>query len=270
MPTHSIGRIGFGSKTLNEEVQIGSNIILPAGGPWLIYDIWHQSLITLEDGFISTSGFIHLRSISGDIQPDPSPGQFPVSNHFITFAGAIESDLDFINHSKTRLLAPGKSQISLNHVADKTITPETIYSVGILFDKSIPLSRHSPWSARAAKFVSTNRETLLGTIILSEGSKRITSAYFDLFVPSGMFINESLIAQFRLDSDDIEITPAVFPSFRAYTRLGGGFLNFSIASVQTPIILDIPVLGGSRIDVFVTLFVATSTPVLAQGFLTYE
>ena len=270
MSTHGIGRMGPGSQILNDEVQIGSNITLPAGGPWLIYNMWSQSILTNSNGYRSVNGYIHLDSISGDITPDPAPGKFPLIPHFMTTSAWGYTDFDVINIFKTRLLAPGKSVIALSHISKVTIPDAPAISVGILFDKQVPIKRYSPWTDYVAADLSSNVETYIGTITMSEAAKRLTSIYCEVFPVDSITADDYVLATFRLDSDDIEITPAIFPSFAAWALFTGGNQSYAQARHIEPIHLNIPVLGGARINVFATLANATTSNVLAACHLTYE
>lgn len=270
MQTHAIGRLGTGALTSGETVQIGENIILPANGPWLIYNVWSQAILVdkaINDGVV---GLIILDS-SGDVTPDPAPGQFPLVSHSTRQTGfANVSDFTRVNFWRTRLIAPGKSQIQLKHTSQHTLATAPVLSVGIIFDKMIPILRYSPWSANVSKAVSTNVETLLGTIIISESAKRISSLYCDFFMTDFLAADQNIIGTFRLDSDDIDLTPSIYPAFRAYAATAGNSNALSTSIDIEPIILDVTVPGGARINIFCTLNAAVTTPVIAQCFLTYE
>jgi hypothetical protein len=270
MATHGIGRLDFIESKMDADVQIGDLIVMPAGGPWLIHHVWTQGIpnLSVVDKFLD--GYIHLNSEGGDLRPDPEPGSFPLQTHPNPNFPTDVCQRSLLNIFRTRIVAPGKAQLSLNLFTYVGAHSWTSLSAGILFGTDIPVVRHSPWSAQLHKIVSIAGETLVGTITLPESATRITSFFGDLVIFDSIFQNETAICNFRLESPDTDFAPAVFPAFTCYHNVTAGSFGWSDQPRVETIPLDIPVLHGSRINLFANLLGDLSRAAYAKCFITYE
>ena len=81
---------------------------------------------------------------------------------------------------------------------------------------------------------------------------------------------EELIGFFRLASDDIDLVPAQYPFPMGYSA-GLGALIMSGPFIPSDLIpVDIPVIGGARINCFVDLNTAVTTAAEVQVYIAYE
>jgi len=269
MPTHGIARQGAGSDTAGTEVKIGANITIPANGPWLIIGVWIMVVTSTVAAEESIIGWLHIDSISGDITPDPAPGRYPIISSNRTNIVANIGESTNLQIFPVQWTAPGKSKIALYHHPLNSMTDAPHVACGIIFDRSAPLKQPLTFSDAVTETLSTTTETLIGTITLSEKATRIVGIYADLAPYNLAAVDEGVIATVRLDSDDIELTPAQFPCARGY---GATQINAQLLSSTGPlqfIPLDIPTPSGARISCFTTLNSATSSDVRSTIYLAY-
>jgi len=251
------------------DTSIGT-ITLPADGEWSIFGLWAQLACATATAAERIGGTIRMNALNGDIDPNPAPTLFPVPS-LGSFLGATHSvsycPLDL---HPIRYVAPGKAQIELifNNPLGSTVAP--ICVAGIIFGKSIPTVRPSTYADRVRAQVTSATETSVGTITLAEKATRITSIYATLTQDNVLTTAEELIGWIRLDSDDIKMTPAIFPCSAAYGAGLGALIGNTFAQPAIKIPVSIPVSGGARINCFVDLVTAVTNAAEVTIGLTYE
>lgn len=270
MSTHALAQFGTGGTAALAVTQIGSDIVLPAGGPWIIHQLWAQiaKVTTIPDE--GTGGALIINSASGDITPDPAPGKWPlIGSPAGSTANATIASLP-LNLFNTMLNAAGKAVIQLSYLQHLAITTGSRLAAGIIFGDSIPGPFRAPFcdSVRAS-FASTTEQSI-GTIILAEKATRIVGILADLNKGDAITIAEPIIATIRLDSADIKLPPAQYPCNRCYDAADGTLAGAVDVSQSQFIPVDIPVVGGSRIDVFATTPVSVTGNADIQVFIAYE
>ena len=270
MPTHGSAVTGTGGAAAASLTQIGSNITLPAGGPWNIWGLWamcaQDTAVTSE----AVGGSIIVDAVSGDITPDPSPGRWPC------FGISSQSGANFGIHAVPLNIWPvdwtgsGKAVISLTYLNDAGNATAPVVAAGLLFGDKRPISLSHAFSDRVSATLSTAAETTIGTITLAEKATRITGIMCTLMKDGAVTADEVMMGTVRIDSDDNKLSPGVYPFSHAFSAADGTPAGGTGTPMAMIIPLDIPVEGGSRIDCFGTLINAVTAGVEAQVFLMYE
>ena len=269
MPTHGLARFGQGGTAAGDEQQIGADVIMPAGGPWLITSVWVQAVSLVNAELDPLIGYLHVDSKGGDITPDPAPGKYPLraSLGSGTSAGKSSCPLVLIPVSWE---APGKSVIRLLYGTLVPVADPPVVACGLIFGKGErPAEQPIVFSDMASVRLSADVETLNGTILLSEKATRIVGIYTDLAVIDGAGVTNVHVGSIRLDSDDIDLTPAEFPCQDAWPKVDWFNPMPRGALAQPYIPVDIPVTGGARISCFTTLSAPNLATVQSTIYLGY-
>ncbi|MCK5614437.1 hypothetical protein KAR91_71895 [Candidatus Pacearchaeota archaeon] len=270
MSSHALAETGAGGTAALAKTQIGSDITLPAGGPWIIYGLWGQVAKVTTVASEGSGGALVVDALSGDLTPDPAPGKYPlIGNPQISSANCSISALP-LNIWPVNWVAAGKAIIKLSYLQQLAITAGSKTAAGILFGDSIPEKRPLVFSDYVqSSFASTSEQTI-GTITLAEKATRIVGVLGDLNKGDALTVAESIIGTFRLASDDIKMPPAEFPFGRCFDA-GDGTVEGETAAPRMDFIpVDIPVEGGARIDVFATTIESVTGNADVQVFIAYE
>ena len=270
MPTHAMTVQGNSAILAAVRTQIGGNITLPAGGPWNIYGI-HSTIV--HDNALPAeglSGILTIDSASGDISPDPAPGEYPLIGPQAMVAATTPAAVVPLNIFPVNWSAPGKAVITLWHTLSSAITNAGAVQAGILFGSAKPEMRPLTFSAGIRGTPTLAAETQSGNITLAEKATRIVGVLGLMSKNSALTAAESVMATFRLDSADAKLTPAVYPFNCAISSQIGDDTSGPTQPQAQYIPVDIPVEGGSVISVFVTLQRAVTANVDAHVFIAYE
>jgi hypothetical protein len=81
---------------------------------------------------------------------------------------------------------------------------------------------------------------------------------------------EELIGFFRLASDDVNLVPAQYPFPMAFSAGLGALIQGASFTPSGFIPVDIPIVGGARINCFVDLNTAVTTAAEVQVYIAYE
>ena len=270
MSTHAIARQGPASATAATKLQIGADIIMPADGPWTIFGIWGQVVKATAVAAEGTGGLLILDSLSGDIDPDPAPAKWPVVGNMAgasaNFAGAqVPLNIWPVNWS-----ASGKAtlKLSFTNLLASATAPEV--ACGIIFGKEIPERKSMLFCDSVSAAFAAATEQSIGTITLAEKATRIVGILADLQKGDAHTVAEEVMATIRLDSADIKFPPAQFPCCRAYDS-GDGTVAGAASVPQSQFIpVDIPIVGGARIDVFATSSIAVTANCEVTVSIAYE
>ncbi len=270
MSTHGLLVTGAGGTAAGAITQIGSNLTMPAGGPWLIHDIWGMvaKITTVPDE--GTGGALIIDSLSGDITPDPAPGQFPLPGNPV--AESADSNISEmpLNRWQVDWSASGKAAIKLSYLNQLAITTGPQIAAGIIFGTSRPEIRPIKFcDGVRASFASATEQTI-GTITLAEKASRITGIYADCNKGDSVTIAEAIMATIRLDSADVQFPPAAYPCNRCFNAADGTLAGQASSGPTMFIPVDIPVERGSRVNVFATSTASVTGNVDIQVYLAYE
>lgn len=256
--THGLVTAGTVNAATNGEIQIGSTLILPSGGPWVIHTIF--GLLTNDENTFTAGQYGQLRidPPEGDIEPDPAPGEFPL-------VGAIGPTNSIDNKPVTNTAyfpvnwtAFGKAQVDLYFI-NRSLANEDKYAIaGFLFGKKRPDIIPAVHSSQVFSQLTSTGENELGTIQLSERADRIVSIHAVLILLVNTAKPLPYIASIRLDSNDIPISPAQFPCQFAFGANAASTDYSNIPQNAPPIPVDIPTVGGARITVYCNLHRGTT------------
>jgi hypothetical protein len=248
----------------------GTPIVLPANGPWVIHGIWGIPAWINPSGENPILGSIGIQSITGDLDPDPTPALFPHPVQQVNTINAQGLLPTPVQIHPTSFKAPGSSQIQMVAEFDGPAGVNNIrFMGGILFSANPP--RVLPIQRTAMLFaqVTSAAEIALGIIQLPESADLLISysAQAAWLLPPAA--NEPLLGFIRMQSDDERLQPAEFPlSFGLMGRTTAAPINDALPPVLT-VPLETKVLPGSRISVFCTFPTWTATTINVKFFLNY-
>lgn len=263
------GMIVTGTASAAGDNSLGS-ITLPAGGPWSIFGFWGQIVNATPTAAESVSGHMFFRASQGDLDPNPAPVRFPFPETGAALGSTIDRQRVPLMIHDIAYTAPGKSTIEffLNLDVIKTVAVQAV--MGIIFGKTRPERRPMVFCDQVDVAITSATETAIGTITLAEKASLIT-AICGILTPDLVQVTvEELIGIFRLDSADVKMTPAQFPFSNVYGAGLGALIDGASAGLPFWIPVNIPVVGGARIDSFVDLNTAVTNAARAKLFLAYE
>lgn len=268
--THGIIRTGAGGTAADARSQIGANIILPAGGPWIIHGLYGQvaKISTIPDQ--GAGGIIELNSVAGDLEPNPAPANFPLIGPCVSESANAAISAQPLQIWPVNYTAPGKSSLQLLYTQDQAITTASIVIAGILFGEEVPVPRPSPFCATIAAEFASATEQNFGTITLSENASRLVGIIADLNKADAATAGEAIAATVRLASDSMTLQPAQYPCNRIFNASDGTAVGQASTPLSQIIPLDIPVIGGAIITVFGTTTVSVTGNASIRVFLFYE
>lgn len=270
MATHGTARQGAGGTVAASVTQVGDDIVMPAGGPWEIWGIWAQAVLHTPTAAESLVGSIRLNALSGDLSPDPAPGNYPcigLGNASGANIGVVQVPL---NIWPVSWQAMGKAVITMSFVNHNgnTVAPEI--ACGVLFGDARPASRPLIFSDVVTNAWAAVAETQIGTITISEKASRVVGLLSHIEHAAAAAASIEAQGIIRLDSPDVKIQPAQYPfNNNVSAGLGAPAGQGSMPQMQY-IPLDIPIEGGSSVNIFATSSVAVTNNARAAVYLAYE
>jgi hypothetical protein len=154
--------------------------------------------------------------------------------------------------------AAGKSQVQIRVSNDILITNIPQWVAGLIFASEAPVFEIPQFCDVARGVIAAAALTAIGTVTLSEGATKIVGAAAVLSQNGVLVAGEELLGFVTLASDDVSLAPMQLPCNCAY---GAGLGATMAAPSQPPvemIPLDIPVVGGARINFSVDLNTAVT------------
>lgn len=270
MPTYALATTGTGGTAALANTLIGAALTLPAGGPWIIHNIWGQVAKTTTVPSEGTGGALVINALTGDLTPDPAPGTYPLIGACVSESANAAIAPVPLNLWPVRWEASGKAQIELRYINHLAITTGSTVLAGIIFGDAIPETRPLVFCDGVRAAFASAAEQTVGTITLAEKATRIVGICADLNKGDVPTAGEAIAATIRLDSADIKLPPAQYPCNRAFNASDGTAVG-QAATPQTQFIpVDIPVLGGARINCFATSTVSVTGNCEVQVYLAYE
>jgi hypothetical protein len=258
-----------GGTTAASTTNLG-NITLPAGGPWTIHAI-HGLVVnatsTAAEGII---GHLRMTSVSGDVSPNPAPSRWPVSGASSFLGAATGRPFMPTTLWPTKLEAAGKAIITLDWINDTVATVAPRVLAGIMYSRTIPEPMRAPFSDRVGVACTAAGATAIGTITLAEKATRITAVGCELLQSAVSTAAEELLGWFVLSSDDIDFAPSQWPCSGGFSA--GLATNHGLGDGTYPLMIpvDIPVLGGARVDCTINLVTAVTNAARASVTIMYE
>jgi len=270
MPTHALARQGPGGTTALASTQIGTDIVMPAGGPWLIHHIWGQVVKATTIPDQGTTGVLHIQSLSGDLRPDPAPGKYPLIGACVSESANTAIAAVPLNLWPIHLEAAGKASLSLSYIQQLAMTTPSEVACGIIFGDARPEVRPLTFCDYVQNSWAAATETAIGTITLAEKATRIVGILADLNKGDAATAAEEIMATIRLDSADVPMPPAQYPCNRAFNASDGTSVGQSATPMSNFIPVDIPVMGGARIDILATTSISVTGNADIIVYLAYE
>ena len=246
------------------------NLTLPAGGPWIIHGIHGLAVNATSTAAEAISAHLRMTSVSGDVTPNPAPSRWPLSSAGSFLGAATGKPFMPTTIWPTRLEAAGKAVITFDYVMDtlSTVAPRVL--AGVIFSRTVPEMRPAPFSDRVGLGMTAAGATLLGTITLAEKATRITAVGCELVQSGISTAAEELLGWFVLSSDDVDFAPSQWPCSGGFSA--GLATNHGLGDGTYPLMIpvDIPVLGGARIDCTINLVTAVTVAARAAVTIMYE
>ena len=266
--THSLAVTGAGVTTATD-VTVGQ-IIMPAGGPWVIHNIFGQVVRATATAGESNQGQIVLQSASGDIVPNPAPSIWPLIESGSFLGATADQSVCPLHIYDVNFEAAGKAAINLIYRQPTTVTVAPQLVLGVMFGKTRPAPSHWIYSDLMRAQVTTAAEISIGTVTLAERATRITGVMATITQDNVITAGEELIGICRLASDDIDLTPFQFPTANAFGAGLGGLIQSATNLYSYFLPVDIPVTGGARIQGFLDLNTAVTNACECEIYIAYE
>lgn len=270
MATHARIAVGTGPTAADTIKQIGSDITLPAGGPWTIFGLWGQVAKVTAVASEGTGGILLVNAASGDITPDPAPGKWPLLGTIAQMGGNHGPAAMGLNIWPVNWSAPGKAVIQLSYHAQLAITAAPQVQAGIFFGTEIPGPFRAPFCASVSAAFAATAEQSVGSIVLAEKATRIVGILAELNKGDTWTVAEPVIGYVRLSSESVKFQPASFPCCFCYDSGDGTPAGESGMPRAEFIPLDIDVEGGAIIDVYAKTPVSVTGNAEVRVYLAYE
>jgi len=270
MATHALAVTGTGGTAARATTQIGGDLTLPAGGPWIIHHVWGQVVKSTTVPNEGTGGELVVNSYSGDITPDPAPGKYPLIGSPISESANSAISAVPLNLWRVQWNAAGKAVVQLSYRNQLAITTASITAAGIIFSDAVPEMRPLTFCDTVQASFASTAEQSIGTITLAEKATRIVGILADFNKGDAATAAEAIIATIRLDSPDIKLPPAQYPCNRAFNASDGTAAGQSSVAQSQFIPVDIPVIGGARINCYATTPVSVTGNADIAIYIAYE
>lgn len=266
--THSSIVTGVGSIPAGD-ILIGQ-ITLPAGGPWLIHDVFGQIVSVTPTAAESMGGHFRFDPASGDLSPDPSPSRFPVFESGSSLGATIDRGQCPLNVFPVAWEGAGKAVINCIYHQAIACTVAGQVVLGMMYGRARPEPKPMLFSDVARAAVAVTADTAIATITLSQKASRITGVCGILSQDGVLVTVESLTGFYRLASEDVKLPPMQLPFNNVYGGGLGALIQGGNQGRISYIPVDIPVPSGARINAFVDLNIAVTNATDVEIFLAYE
>lgn len=270
MATHALATTGTGSTTAATKKKIGSTLTLPAGGPWIVHNVWGQVVKSTTVPNEGTGGILHVDSLTGDLDPDPAPGKYPLIGANVSESANSAIAPVPLNLWAVNWTASGKAQIDLSYTNLLAITTASPVAGGIIFGDARPEMRPLVFCDVVSASWAGTAEQTVGTITLAEKATRLVGILADFNKGDAATAGEAMLATIRLDSADVKMPPAQYPCNRAFNASDGTAVGQSATPQSHFIPVDIPVTGGARIDCYATTTISVTGNADIHIYLAYE
>jgi len=245
-------------------------LTLPAGGPWTIFQLW--GMVVGDTPAEGDGIFAHMRlnAPSGDVQPNPAPSRFPLTPNPSYLGATGNSFSSPLKLWDVNYKINGKGTLELIIQQEVAVGVAPIGAMGIIFGKTRPIMAPITYIDRVRAQVTSGAVTAVGTITLSENAKRITHVGGVIGHDNVLTAAEQLIGIFSLASDDIVFPPSEYPFQAGFSGGEGALVGNEGYCVPVMIPVNIPVVGGARIDASVDLQLAQTNAAEVAIFIAYE
>lgn len=256
---HAMVASGAGQAAVGESL-LGAAITLPAGGPWLITHVWGQVAPSVALAAEQTGGSFRFDVDSGDFVPNPAPSRFPCLANSSSLGALINPSICPLNLQEVDWQASGKAVVSIRVTNNIAITNIPQWVAGMIFAAEAPVYEKPRFADTVRGTIQAAALTAVGQIILSEGAEKIVGFSATLSQNGVLVAGEELLGFAVMTSDDLSMAPMQLPFNCAFgAGLGATISAPSQGKVQV-VPLDIPVIGGARINCAVDLNTAVTNP----------
>ena len=268
--THGLSDSAIVAHSTSVYQKVGSPVIMPAKGPWLIHHVWGYMLHSTPSGQEPLNPVLKFDSPTGDIVPYPAPSHFPLT---ITGpgdnvnCGSVQTPLSLIPVYWT---IDGKASFQAYSLTDIASFDNVAVQWGILFSREYPILKPITFCDHVSGPVAPLDPTTLGTIHISENAQRLTAISCSLNSSTSLGAAKEIAGTISLTSSDIDLVPSVFPLDRTFHGAFGTPVNLPVGLAPTWIPLNTDIIPGSKIDVSCTLFKNDSNNAQVMVFLAYE
>jgi hypothetical protein len=266
---HGMVAAGPGQAAAGESL-LGAALTLPAGGPWLIRKVWAQVAPSVALAAEQTGGYFRFDVDSGDVVPNPAPSMIPCMANTSSLGALIN-----VSNCPLRLwdvdwMAQGKSVISIRVSNNIAITNIPQWVAGMIFSAEEPVYEPMRFTGTARGTIQAAALTAIGTITLSEGAEKIVGFAATLSQNGVLVAGEELLGFAVLTSEDVSLPPMQLPFNRAFGAGLGATISASEQGRIEMVPLDIPVIGGARINCAVDLNTAVTNPADVAFYIAYR
>lgn len=270
LATNTHGMIVSGAAGTTAADHLIGTITLPAGGPWTIHHVHGQVVSATATAAESIGGYVFFDVASGDIAPNPAPSQFPAFETGSSLGATIDRGESPLNLFSVDWEAYGKAVINCYYHQNIacTVAPQVV--MGMIFGKNIPSVQPLTFCQQVRTTVAAAADTAIGTATISEKAKRIVGICGILQQDGVLVAGEELTGFFRLTSDDIKLPPLQLPFNKVFGAGLGGTIHGGNQGSINFIPVDIPVVGGSRLNTFIDLNTAVTNAADVQIFIAYQ
>jgi len=252
------------------EKSVGSPIILPANGPWIIHDLSANIAPTPGLGNSTVAGAIKISSLTSDISPASDAMEFPLNPLPFQILANDTISPSLTQHIPLDLIAAGSSSVQLSFLPYDQFPFDVTILAGLTYSTEIPIIYPCKRVTVAHAEISTLGETQIGSATLSESATIITGITpYVLWTESPTDYNP-LIAYVRLSSTATPIQPSEFLCDASYSHTTLTPLPPSPPPPPRMIPVSIPITPGETISIFCNLLYAPSVPVEAVVHLFYR
>lgn len=266
---HGMVAAGVGQAAAGESL-LGAAITLPAGGPWLIRKVWAQVASTTALAAQQCGGSFRIDVASGDWTPNPDPSVFPVMANTASLGALINVAGCPLNLWDVEWTAAGKSVFSIFVRNNILITTAPQWVGGIIFSADEPVYDRAKFSATVRGTIQAAALTAIGQIILAEGAEKIVGFAATLSQNGVLVAGEELLGFATLTSEDVSMPPMQLPFNNAFSAGLGATISGSEQGRVQMVPLDIPVIGGARINCSVTLNTAVTNAADVAFYIAYR
>lgn len=267
---HTHGQIVTGAGgTAAGDTTIGT-ITLPAGGPWLISGIFGQAVQATLTAAECAGGYIQAEVASGDLSPNPAPGKYPTGfgGSILGATGSVQIAPLFIHPVEWE--SPGKGVINMVFHQEIAITVANQVVCGLIYGKGPIEKKSARFMDRVFTTKTAAAKSAIGTITLSEKAEEIVGVGF-FFVQDGVLTaGEELLGYGIIESDDLDIVPGMYPAACAYSAGLGATIGNPVYSPANLIPVNIPVVGGARVDCSCVFNTAVTNAAMVACYIAYR
>lgn len=266
--THSLILAGAGAAVAGDTVL--GQITLPANGPYLVHHAFGTVVNATPTAAQSQLCSGVIRSVSGDVTPNPSPFIFPIMESEASLGATINRGQCQTTMIPINWQAAGKAvmDLILRQYVVSTVAPQAV--MGVIFGKKRPTGEPATNMDSVRAAVTVAAEAAVGVITLATSAKKIVGI-MPVLAQNGVVVTlEELIGWVRLASDDIDLAPSQWPFLSGYGAGLGALIQGSSGVLMRYWPVDIPVPGGARITVTVDLNTAVTNAAEVICYLMYN